>query len=285
MGMPNRKDLPFLLALLDDEATLVRQEVVLALKRFGPALEDEVRPYYHELDPYRQELLEEVLDTVRRDFLGSDWMSWLDLGNSKTALEAALVSLSRLVMPGAADRIGSQLDTLAQRYLATEGEKDVASLLAFLLGPAHFRLAREDRRDLRHDMLAYVLKSRVGSPLSLTCLAVLVGERAGVDLYGIVIQGHFMPISFNEGLLRMYNLENHGKPVDRSSVMYIEEALRRNQILPQEMSVSVSEVAMTVLRNAIDHLLHQRRHREAHQYVLRYKSLAQELRNRNIPVE
>ncbi|RMG56487.1 MAG: hypothetical protein D6722_26415 [Bacteroidetes bacterium] len=285
MALPNRKELPFLLALLDDDSYVVRKEVTIALKRFGPALEDEVQKYYHELDPYRLELLEEILEEIRRDFLGSDWISWLDLGNTKTALEDALVSLSRLIMPGAAERIGAQLDGLARKFVKASTEKDVPSLINFLLGPAGFRPVPEDRRDLRHDMLAYALKTKTGSPLALTCVAMLVGSRVGIDLHGIAIHGHFMPVAFFEDGLTLYNLENHGKAVERSSVMYMEEALRRNQILPHEMSISVPEITMTILRNAIESLLKQRRHREAHQYVLRYKSLAQELRNRDLPVE
>ena len=88
------KLIPFLLYLLDDPSPAVQDEVHKALKAFGPKLEKEVAPFRYIIDPDNWIVLEHILDSIKQEELHSGWMSWLELGNSKSGLEKAFVNLS-----------------------------------------------------------------------------------------------------------------------------------------------------------------------------------------------
>ncbi|MEM7370934.1 MAG: transglutaminase family protein [Bacteroidota bacterium] len=280
--MPNRKDLPFLLSLLEDDSTTVRDHVREALLSFGPALEKEVQPFQTTLDDYCREILEEIFQELHQHSYGGTWMSWVGKGDNKEELENALIGLAGLEFEGQEERIKDQLDDLAGEFLRSNHGCDIPSLMEFLFQEQGFRSPIDGEQNHLFDNLLYVLDHKEGSQVSLSCIAILVGYRVGIELDGISIQGNFMPISFEEHRMQMYNAFNKGRPLARASVMYIEEAFRRNQVPPGEMKAQVHEIVLQVLRNTIDILHRKNRHREAHEYVERYRALVEQLREAGI---
>lgn len=280
--MPNRKDLPFLLSLLEDDSPTVREHVREALLSFGQMLEKEVKPYQNTLDEYSQEVLTEIFEELHQDSYGGSWMSWVGKGDTKEELENALIGLASLEFEGQEERIRDRLDDLAGDFLRSEYACDVPSLMEFLFQESGFRSPIDGEQNHLFDNLLYVLDHKEGSQVSLSCVAILVGYRVGIELDGISIQGNFMPISFDEHRMQMYNAFNKGRPLARASVMYIEEAFRRNQVPPGEMKAQVHEIVLQILRNTIDILHRKNRHREAHEYVERYRAVVEQLREHGI---
>ncbi|MEM7657632.1 MAG: transglutaminase family protein [Bacteroidota bacterium] len=280
----DRKHLPFLLHLLEDHSTVVREEVTKALIAYGPDLLNDSQAYRSQLDGYSIAVLEEILDQIGEIAFGGDWLDWLDLGDTKAGLEAALMALTEIEFEGQSNRIPNLLNRLAERYTSWAEEVTVSSLMEFLFQVAGFGPSRDGQYSHLHENLLYVLDQQEGNQVALSCIAILVGNRVGLELDGISIQGNFMPISFEQEQLQMFNSFNKGRPLARASIMYIEEAYRRNQLSPLQMKAQVYEVVIQLMRNIIDHLQRENQHEKAQEYVERFRALSQRLSNQDLTV-
>jgi hypothetical protein len=251
--MSDRKDLPFLLQLLEDDSPVVRNEVEAALLSFGPDLEGEVQPYLYNLEAESLMVLEDLICQFQPVSEKDDtWMEWLDIVNPKQSLEYAMIQLAFQEYGAEAFLLGEDLDLLAERFEEQYPEGRAKDLMEFLFQEERFRSPVEGTDCHLYDNLIYVLKTRRGSQIALSCLAILVGWRAGIDLEGISIQGNFMAMAYEDKNMQMYNSFNQGKPLARASVMYIEEAFRRNQIPPNEMKAEVHEIVLQILKNTME---------------------------------
>lgn len=280
--MPHRDDLPFLLKLLEDESPIVQSQVHEALRSYGPRLDQEVIPYLIGLEPEIVEKVRNFCQELRSEEFSDTWLGWLDMEDEKAALEYVLIRLALFENGSLAYSIPQILDELGEEFLRTGCPINAASLMEFLFQRKAFRSPTLEDNNHLYDNLLFVLKSHQGSQLALSCLAILVGNRVGVHLDGINIQGNFMAISFENENMAMFNSFNLGKPLARASVMYIEEAFRRNQIAPFHMKARVHEIVTQILKNAID--IHQKKTKlnEAKQFILLYKELLSELKSRNL---
>ncbi len=280
--MPDRKDLPFLLSLLEDDSYDVRTEVLKALSSFGTELSELVKPFTPQLEPYSLEVLESLLAPIRQEEAEENWLDWLDIVNQKQSLEYALIQLSYLEYGSDAYLLGEDLDELAERFEKTYPNGKAADLMEFLFQKENFRSPLEGTESHLHDNLIFVLRTRRGSQVALSCLAILVGWRVNLDLEGVMIQGNFMAMTYEDQKMLMFNSFNKGKPLARASVMYIEEAFRRNQVPPQEMKAEVHEIVMQILKSSVD-IHHRRGQKEAvRSYIDRYQALLAEINDRGL---
>lgn len=278
--MPNRKNLPFLLSLLDDNSPIVQEEVSNALAAFGVNLRQEVSPYLADLSDVQSEELEKIFDSIRESQFDSGWLGWLDNGDFPSGLEHALTYLASLECGEDAYQIKVKLDMIADRFLSGTDAPDATKLMAFLFQEESFRSPTQEGYSQNYDNLFCILDSYEGSQVALSCLAILVGARCGIELHGISIQGNFMAIAYEGKQMKMYNSYNNGKPLARASVLYIEEAFRRSQVSPTGMKAEIHEIVMHVLKNSIDAYHHLGFHQEAYERVDLYRSLIHELRAR-----
>src|SRR5579859_7062414 len=67
----------------------------------------------------------------------------------------------------------------------------VAGLCRYLFHDMGFRGNRERYYDPRNSYFNQVLERRTGIPISLTAVAMAVGGRAGLDIAGVGLPGHF----------------------------------------------------------------------------------------------
>jgi hypothetical protein len=278
--MPIRRDLPFLLKLLDDEAPEVRTQVSEALRSFGPTLTSWVAAYLPELNEAQRQSLSQLLQEMQTERVSTSWLYWLDYEDGLQSLERGLLSLSEMQYGAKAHSIPVQLDQLAQRFRDRYTSGGSADLMHFLFREEQYEAIDDAELHFEHHHLAYALTHRCGSSLALSCLAMLIGQRVGVSLYGIRIRGHFMAMALNEVTVEMYNPQERGKPLSRSSAIFMEEAMRRNLTWPREMQVHAFEVAITVLQSCISDLYQQKQRGQARRYRHRYQELVQELDRR-----
>ncbi|MEO0898726.1 MAG: transglutaminase family protein [Bacteroidota bacterium] len=280
--MPSRKDIPFLITLLEDQSYAVQAEVRQALKSFGPRLEKEVAPFRYVVEPENWLALEEILEEIREVEFHSGWLSWIELGNSKSSLEKAMINLSFLEFGAESYSIEQELDRLAEDFLDSNSKNSAEGLCNFLFNAKGFRLPDEKENSHLHDSLLFSLRQRKGSDLSLTSIGILVGWRVGLDLYPIEIRNNFLLISFEEQRMKMFNPSIKGEMVERASALYIEEAFRRNCLMPSEMRSQVHEMVAHVLRNHIDYFANKGRKQEAREYMERFDQLMDALKDRGL---
>lgn len=278
--MPDRKDLPFLLSLLEDDSHDVRNEVLTALTSFGNDLPEMVKPFLSQIEGESLEILEHILGPLNKMEYEENWLDWLDIVNPKQSLEYALIQLSYLEYGSEAYLLGEDLDELAERFSNTYPNGKASDLMEFLFQNENFRSPLEGTESHLHDNLIFVMRTRRGSQVALSCLAILVGWRVEIHLEGVMIQGNFMAMTFEDQKMLMFNSFNKGKPLARASVMYIEEAFRRNQVPPKEMKAQVHEIVIQILKSSVD-IHHRRGQKEtASLYVERYQTLLTEMNER-----
>ncbi len=89
----------------------------------------------------------------------------------------------------------SRLDTLADRLaprLDAPLAQQVSALTGFLFEQEGFAGNEADYYDPRNSYLSDVLDRRLGIPLTLSLLAMAVGERCGLAVHGVGLPGHFV---------------------------------------------------------------------------------------------
>jgi hypothetical protein len=278
--MPHHKDLPFLMALLDDDTSAVRQKVIVELQAFGTDLRALTRPYWPGLDGRQRQLLEDILAGIDAQRLKDSWLSWLDQEDFYQALEQAMVSLSELEYGAGASLTCEWLDKLAYQFQNETTAFSSHALMHFLFEEKRLKCVPEHKQDFQHDLLFYIAQHGEGSQTALTCLALLVGKRVGIDLHGIFIRGHFMSMACQDTHLKMYNVHYGGKPLSRSSALYMEEALRRNCTWPSEMRAPVFEIIHQILQQNVALLDHRCDYPQASRYQGYLQELTQELHQR-----
>lgn len=85
-----------------------------------------------------------------------------------------------------AERVGPRIES------ADTLEDKVLSLTEFLFDDEKFRGNRPQYYDPRNCYLNDVLDRRTGIPITLSVLAIAVGERAGLNVVGVGLPGHFV---------------------------------------------------------------------------------------------
>ena len=147
-------------------------------------------------------------------------------------IESACWLLARCLAPGVDTAAATGLldqwgRDLASRLARLQSDEDrVAELGGFLGGHVGLRGNTENYYHPDNSILPHVIQSKLGIPISLTLLYILVGRRAGLRVEGINLPGHFIArvgdILFDpfhrgrvlsgsdcEGILRKQNLRPH----------------------------------------------------------------------------
>jgi len=91
----------------------------------------------------------------------------------------------------------AEIDALAQAAAERAGEgagpaERLGAVVDLLFGELGFRGNDRDYYDPRNSCLHEVLARRVGIPISLSVLLMVVGERIGLEIEGLAFPGHFM---------------------------------------------------------------------------------------------
>lgn len=185
-----------LVALLDDPTPLVRERLLEEFRRLEGRGIDILRKVIRDQSG-------EVARSARR-FLG-------ELENNEEALhliefirgmryemETGLLMINRVLNPGVkVVGVRKQLDALAQRCLelrvAPMTAREQCNLLnRVIFHEGGFRCNRMGGERPFHSCLEAVCERRVGQPLLLSAIYVLVGQRIGLELEPIALPGRFL---------------------------------------------------------------------------------------------
>jgi len=113
-------------------------------------------------------------------------------------IEQASFLLSSALMPGiSVDSCLHQLDVWGRELKQLIGTQTkptavVGTMARFISGDLGFRGNADDYYNPRNSFLPAVLESRLGIPVTLTLLYILLGKRVGKSVCGINLPGHFI---------------------------------------------------------------------------------------------
>ena len=86
----DKKKLPFVIQLLDDEEEEVRNELFSQLGLYDGNLEEDLAEYSNLISNSKLELIEPLLKKSRMDWLRQNWKKWIEIENEYIKLESAI---------------------------------------------------------------------------------------------------------------------------------------------------------------------------------------------------
>ncbi len=221
LGLPDVAQLPYLLRLLDDESAVVREAVRRELTAFGPGLGDALAELHTPLDRSQSARLQMLLSETAAEELRCRWRAWQSLDAPLEQLEVAMEMIAdfqdhtHAVLSGEGLRpLGCLLDELSESFLARQGSGDALALAEFLFQERSITGAVKDYYDPRNSNLRQVVARRVGIPITLSALYMLVGGRLGMEITGCNWPGHFLSRVRVEGRLVLVDCFNEGRPIE-----------------------------------------------------------------------
>jgi regulator of sirC expression with transglutaminase-like and TPR domain len=263
--LPDPTQLPYLLNLLDDESAEIRLEIERHLVSFGPSLKSELAKLPLSIVQARALPLEKILLELDREALLEKWPTWqnavLDLEKLEMALSILADFQSGLRLQYQARAIGPLLDQLAAEYLSFARTNDPIELANFLFTVKGFNGAKTDYYNPQSSNMLYVLNEKKGLPISLSCLYMLVGARAGFVIDGYNTPGHFMAKFDLNGKVFVVDAFNNGRVLEEA------EALK-NFDGPQVSPTPV--VARDIVRRVLNNLInaYQAQGESGHQQLM-----------------
>ncbi len=191
--MPNPRQLPHLLKLLDDDSPIVKESVIKELSEFGPSLDRELARQRITLSKDQQQLIAALLEEHNRTWLKEIWPSLMEIEDEKEKLETALGWIAEFQYGRAyPTRLTPLLDKLADDFESTTRKRDALTLAHFLFTKKQLRGVETEYYNPYNSNLVYVIEQKRGIPISLASIYILVGSRLDFDIEGINLPGHFL---------------------------------------------------------------------------------------------
>ena len=144
------------------------------------------------------EHVREVLEKIETDEAHDEMLLFAHLFPEHGDIEAAWWLLTRCFEPDAPiAKLRRKLDAWGRRLRmlvagANSSRERLQVLTTFMAEDLGFRGNAEEYYDPKNSLLADVIETRLGIPLSLTVLYIIVGRRANMQIDGINLPGHFI---------------------------------------------------------------------------------------------
>lgn len=187
-----------LLSLLGDEDPQTVALVKSQLAAAGPSMLAELRALEELADPVAAFHVRDVIADIQERSAGIAFMQMCRHFGEHGDLETAAWQLATVLLPGedfadARALLDGWAGEVKRRLAKAQAPLDrVETLAEFLNLDQRLRGNDDDYYNVRNSLLPAVLESRLGIPISLALVYILVGERAGLKIDGIGLPGHFI---------------------------------------------------------------------------------------------
>ncbi len=253
--MADVKDLPHLIALLEDESAVVQTELGRALCSLYESLPGELKRLKPPLSTEQENRVHSLLEPARREQLKQHWLNWRTKDSFNTRLEFGLECVARyqngMLHP---ETVAEMIDDLVKEFrVAHPHTEDPIQLARYLFDEPGLSGELVNYYSPQNSNLVQVLKTGKGNPISLTCIFILSASRLGFDVEGCNYPGHFLARVKHRDKLSFVDCFSGGQVLDEELTKPLRQRTReavRRDILQQ--SVSAETVLTRVLRNLIN---------------------------------
>lgn len=175
--------IPYLIRLLDDESSKIRETVFQQLTAFGPNLKDYVRQNPFPITSSQRYYLDMIFQDYKSLSLRRLWSSWFHIDDEYEKTERALSILADFLSPVHHNGgVSGMLNSLAFSCRVKNPRLDQRGVAEFLFLERGLRGDETDYYNPQNCNLAYVIKRCKGVPISLAAVYGLVARRLGVSL-------------------------------------------------------------------------------------------------------
>ncbi len=186
-----------LIRLLSDEDDRIVQTISGKLIDIGPS----AVPLLQEAEieqPEMADRIASVLEEIRGGKLEDELAELAALPDEAMSLETGAFLIARYAYPTLdVAHYRQQLDTMAQEVrarigLRASGEETVNALNRYVFTEQGFKGNTKNYYELENSYINRVMDRRVGIPISLSVVYLLIGQRQSLPLFGIGMPGHFL---------------------------------------------------------------------------------------------
>ncbi|HEU5092570.1 MAG TPA: transglutaminase-like domain-containing protein [Nitrospira sp.] len=186
-----------LIRLLSDEDDRIVRTISGRLIDIGPS----AVPLLQEAEieqPEMADRIASVLEEIRGSKLEEELAGMMALSDEAMSLETGAFLIAHYAYPTLdVARYQKQLDTMAGEVRArighrASGEEAVNALNRYLFTEQGFKGNTKNYYEVENSYLNCVMDRRVGIPISLSTVYLLIGQRLALPLFGIGMPGHFL---------------------------------------------------------------------------------------------
>ena len=186
-----------LIRLLSDEDDRIVQTISGKLIDIGP----NAVPLLQEAEieqPEMADRIASILEEIRGGKLEDELTELAALPDEAMSLETGAFLIARYAFPALdVARYREQLDTMAQEVrerigLRASGEETVNAINRYIFTEQGFKGNTKNYYELENSYINCVIDRRVGIPISLSVVYLLIGQRLNLPLFGIGMPGHFL---------------------------------------------------------------------------------------------
>lgn len=186
-----------LIRLLSDEDDRIVRTISGKLIDIGPS----AVPLLQEAEIEQPEMagrIASVLEEIHGGKLEDELTNLAALSDQSANLESGAFVFARHAYPALdVDHYRSQLDSMAQEVRArigsrASGEETVTALNRYIFIEQGFKGNTKNYYEVENSYLNRVMDRRIGIPISLSVVYLLIGQRLGLPLFGIGMPGHFL---------------------------------------------------------------------------------------------
>lgn len=253
--MPDPRQLPYLLDLLEDDSPSVQRVVKKELASYGLALEEEIERLPTPPNELQRRAIGKLLEVHLREGLIQAWPNWLLLpreSEGKSKIERALTLLAEFQsgrsrphrLPGMLDRLAAE----AREFLP---QIEPLALAHFLFQAKGLKGTTENYYDPQNSNLVRVLELRRGIPISLSLIYILTAKRLGLEVQACNFPGHFLARIYVNDRRVFVDCFDGGRLIEEQFLigMHMEAVPNLHSILADEPKAEV--VVARVLRNLV----------------------------------
>ncbi len=212
--MIEKSQLPYLVELVDDEASEVRDEVLRELSNYGANLEMDLEEFSDILETNKIDLIYPIIESSRRTWLKEHWKDWMTAENEYLKLEMASGLIARFQFGLTYEmNLSEKLNELTTGFIRFYPRGDEFDLAYYLFRDERIEGEKHDFYNPMNSNVLYALNEKKGLPITLSIIYMLVGKRLGFNIEGCNFPGHFLTKFEHENKTVYIDCFNRGKTI------------------------------------------------------------------------
>lgn len=251
--MPDKTQLPYLLKLVDDDSSEVRDNVLTELSNYGANLEEDLYECTDILESGKIDLIYPIIEMSRRKWLKDNWIKWQKLENDYTRLEAASNLIARFQFGLYKNiNLSELINRLIEKFIRLYPHGDEFTLANFLFMVERIEGEKHDFYNPMNSNLVYAIEEKKGIPITLSIIYMLAGKRLGMQINGCNFPGHFLTKFESGGKTTYIDAFNKGRVIYEDELLELLKDSYESMALYLNTIPSSNSIIRRVLQNLIN---------------------------------
>lgn len=194
-------ELSHLIRLLDDEDEKVYSNIRDRFISYGEMSSDFLKNYTEDDNILLRNRANEIISAINIDKLEKEFQA---ISERKNILEEAVFLIAEFGYPGYnkqkyRDKLSAMASEIRQKLVSVDSDlrnigavSKLNAVNAYLFEQAGFTGNKDDYYDTDNSYINRVIDTKLGIPISLSAIYILIARRLGLPVFGVNLPGHFI---------------------------------------------------------------------------------------------